>query len=118
LTDPRVSPVYADFSKGFSLALITEGTKCIFLSNSVRMFQALEAAGQDAALDVYEGMWHVFQNTPTPEAEVSWKKIAAFLHQHLGVKKFPERTTFVLQPTSCDKRGEPGTLVIGRVDGL
>jgi hypothetical protein len=30
LTDARVSPLYGDFSKGFSPSLITEGTKCIF----------------------------------------------------------------------------------------
>ena len=85
LTDPRVSGLYADFSKGFSPALITEGTKCMFLSTSVRLFQALEAAGQETKLDVYEGMWHVFQTSPSPETEVSLKKISAFLHQHLGI---------------------------------
>lgn len=85
LTDPRVSALYADFSKGFSPALITEGTKCIFLSTSVRLFRALEAAGQEARLDVYEGLWHVFQTSPSPETEVSLKKIKAFLYQHLGI---------------------------------
>ena len=93
LTDPRVSPLYADFSKGFSPALITEGTKCIFLSTSVRVFQALEAAEQEATLDVYEGMWHVFQTAPSPETEVSLKKIAAFFHQHLDTSEPAKRTT-------------------------
>ncbi len=85
LTDSRVSPLYADFSKGFSPALITEGTKCIFLSTSVRMYQALETAGQEVKLDVYEGMWHVFQMVPMPEAELSLKRSAAFIHKHLGL---------------------------------
>ena len=84
LTDPRVSPLYADFSKGFSPVLIAEGTKCIFLSTSVRFFQAIEAAGQEAKLDVYEGMWHVFQTSPSPETEVSLGKIAMFLDRHLA----------------------------------
>jgi len=83
LTDPRVSGLYGDFSKGFSPSMITEGTKCIFLSTSVRLFQELEAAGQDTKLDVYEGMWHVFQTSPSPETEVSLKKISAFLNRHL-----------------------------------
>ena len=64
--------------------MTTEGTKCLFLSTSVRLFQALEAAGQDATLDVYEGMWHVFQTSPMPETEVSLRKIAAFLHRNLA----------------------------------
>ena len=85
LTDPRVSPLYGDFSKGFSPSLITDGTKCIFLSTSVRLYQALEAARQDSKLDIYEGMWHVFQTSPSPETEVSLKKIKAFFYQHLGI---------------------------------
>jgi acetyl esterase/lipase len=84
LTDPRVSPLYNDFSKDFSPALITEGTKCIFLSASVRLFQALEAADKEATLDVYEGMWYVFQTSLIPETDVSLKKISAFLFKHLA----------------------------------
>ena len=87
LTDPRVSALYGDFSKGFSPSIITEGTKCIFLSTSVRLFQALEAAGQDTKLDVYEGMWHVFQTSPSPETEVSLKKVSFFLDKHLHKKE-------------------------------
>jgi acetyl esterase/lipase len=83
LTDPHVSPLYADFSKGFPPSLITEGTKCIFLSTSVRLYQALEAAGQETKLDVYEGMWHVFQQVPIPESEVAIRKSAAFINKHL-----------------------------------
>ena len=60
LDDPRVAPLYADLSKGFSPALIIAGTKEILLSSSVRFYQKLEAAGQSAKLDIYEGMWHVF----------------------------------------------------------
>ena len=83
LTDPHVSPLYADFRKGFPPSLITEGTKCIFLSTSVRLYQVLEAAGQDTKLDVYEGMWHVFQQVPIPESEVAIRKSAAFINKHL-----------------------------------
>jgi len=83
LKDPRVSPLYADFSKGFSPSLIIDGTKCIFLSTSVRMYQALEQAGQETKLDIYEGMWHAFQLIPVTESEVSIKKSAAFINKHL-----------------------------------
>lgn len=83
LTDPRVSPLYADFSKGFSPSLIQAGTKEILLSTAVRLFQKLEAAGQDTKLDIYEGMWHIFQSSPIPEAEVARKKSAEFIRRHL-----------------------------------
>ena len=83
LTDPRVSPLYADFSKGFPPALITEGTKCIFLSTSVRLYQALEMANQSVKLDMYEGMWHVFQQAPMPESEIAIHKASEFINSHL-----------------------------------
>ena len=52
---------------------------------NTRFYQALEAAGQDAKLDVYEGMWHVFQTAPSPETEVSLQKIKVFFNKHLGI---------------------------------
>ena len=85
-TDPRVSPVFADFSKGFSPTLIQAGTKEMPLSNAVRLYQKLDAAGQDTTLDIYEGMWHVFQQNDVPEAEVALSKSAAFINKHLRAK--------------------------------
>jgi acetyl esterase/lipase len=87
LNDPRISPVYANFSKGFSPSLIIDGTKCIFLSTSVRLFQALDQAGQETKLDIYEGMWHVFQLVPVPESQVSIEKSAIFINKHLNLPK-------------------------------
>lgn len=83
LTDPKVSPMYAEFAAGFSPTLIQAGTKEIFLSTAVRLFQRLEAAGQDATLDIYEGMWHIFQPAPIPEADVAVRKSADFINAHL-----------------------------------
>ncbi len=59
LNDPRVSPLYAEFNEGFPPPLIQAGTKEILLSTAVRLYQKLEAAGQETKLDIYEGMWHV-----------------------------------------------------------
>ncbi len=84
LTDPRISPIYADFSKGFPPSLIQAGTKEIFLSSAVRLYQKLEAADQDTKLDVYEGMWHIFQQHQIPEAEVALRKSASFINKHLN----------------------------------
>jgi len=84
LDDPRVSPINADFSKGFPSVLIQAGTKEIFLSTAVRLFQKLEAQGQDATLDIYEGMPHVFQQFEIPESKIAIDKSAAFIKKHLG----------------------------------
>ncbi len=85
-TDPRVSPMFADFSKGYSPTLIQAGTKEMPLSNAVRFYQTLDLAGHKATLDIYEGMWHVFQQNDVPEAEVAVAKSAAFINKHLGTK--------------------------------
>ena len=83
LNDPRVSPLYADLSKGFSPALIVVGTKEMLLSSSVRFYQALEAAGQPVKLDVYEGMWHAFPQYGLPESKVAVERSAGFINDHL-----------------------------------
>jgi monoterpene epsilon-lactone hydrolase len=86
LKDPKVSPLYADFTQGFPPCLIAEGTKCIFLSTSVRLYQALEQANQKVKLDMYEGMWHVFQQHPMPESKMSIDKATKFINKQLNSK--------------------------------
>lgn len=83
--NPYVSPVYGDYSKGFPPTLIQAGTKEIFLSNAVRQYQALDNAGIPVKLDLYEGMWHIFQvfNHDLPESKLARQKVRAFLSQHL-----------------------------------
>ena len=83
LRDPRVSPVYADFTRGFPPTLIQEGTRTVLLSTSVRLYQRLDAAGAGAVIDMYEGMWHDFQGTPIPESDRAIRKAAAFIRAHL-----------------------------------
>jgi len=81
--DPRISPIYADYRKGFPPTLIQEGTKTIFLSTSIRLYQKLDEAGQKPVIDMYEGMVHVFQQLPIPEAEYAVKKTALFFAKYL-----------------------------------
>lgn len=84
---PYVSPVYGDYSRGFPPTLIQGGTKEIFLSNFIRQYQAIDTAGQVAKLDLYEGMWHVFQEWyDMPEAKTALKKMKLFLEQYLDFK--------------------------------
>jgi acetyl esterase/lipase len=82
---PYVSPVYGDFSPGFPPTLIQGGTREIFLSNFVRLYRALDSAGQPVTLDLYEGMPHVFQPAlpESVESQLALKKMAAFLERHL-----------------------------------
>ena len=58
LRDPYLSPLFADFAKGFPPTLIQTGTRDLFLSNSVLMHRKLRNAGIDAELHVWEAMPH------------------------------------------------------------
>jgi acetyl esterase/lipase len=58
LRDPYLSPVFADFKKGFSPTILTTGTRDLFLSNTVLMHRALLRAGVEAELHVWEAMPH------------------------------------------------------------
>jgi acetyl esterase/lipase len=84
--NPYVSPVYGNFTKGFPPTLIQAGTKEIFLSNAVRHYQALDQAGIPVKLDLYEGMWHIFQvfNYDLPESKLARKKVRGFLEERLA----------------------------------
>ncbi len=58
LTDPYLSPLYADFTRGFPPTLIQSGTRDLFLSNSVLLHRKLRRAGIEAELHVWEAMPH------------------------------------------------------------
>lgn len=83
--NPYVSAVYGDYAKGYPPTLIQVGTKELILSGPVRLYQAMDSAGVNVKLDVYEAMPHVFQAIPgVPEAEIALGKVNKFLKQHLG----------------------------------
>lgn len=84
--NPYVSAVYGDYSKGYPPTLIQGGTRDIFMSNFIRQYRAIDAAGGIAVLDLYEGMPHVFQLFlfGTPEADQSIVKMKKFLDTYLG----------------------------------
>ena len=85
LTDPRLSPVYGDLSD-FPPLLVQVGTRERLLSDAVRLAHAARRAGVDVTLDVWEGMWHVWQDDPNiPEARQAAQEIGEFFIRHLGV---------------------------------
>ena len=82
---PYASPVYGDFSKGFPPTLIQGGTKEILLSGFIRLYQALDIAGQTVKLDLYEGMPHNFASRipDAPESKLARGKIQDFVRFHV-----------------------------------
>lgn len=71
LSDPYISPLFGDFSKGFPPTFVTAGTRDLFLSNAVRMHRALRAAHIPAELHILEAAAHgAFAGSSPEEAEL------------------------------------------------
>jgi monoterpene epsilon-lactone hydrolase len=87
LKDPLLSPIYGDVT-GFPPAILTSGTRDLYLSNTVRMHRKLRAAGVEAVLQVWEGQSHTQYNADpkAPETKEYHDEIARFFSLHLGRK--------------------------------
>jgi acetyl esterase/lipase len=85
LKDPQLSPIYGDFT-GFPPAMLTSGTRDLFLSLTVLTHRKLRRAGVEAELQVYEGMSHAQYNFDAfaPETKEVFTEIARFFDRHLG----------------------------------
>ena len=84
LTDPYLSPLFGDFSRGFPPTILTTGTRDLFLSNTVRMHRALRAAGVPAELHVQEAAGHGGFFGLAPEDDEITREIRAFVDRHWG----------------------------------
>jgi epsilon-lactone hydrolase len=83
LTDPYVSPLFADFARGFPPTLIQSGTRDLFLSNSVLMHRKLRRAGIEAELHVWEAMPHAgFGFGAVPENLEIGEEVRRFIGRH------------------------------------
>lgn len=85
LTDPLISPVYGDFA-GFPPSILVTGTRDILLSDTVRAYRAMRAAGVTARLEAHEAMSHAeyIYAFDSPESAVAFGDIAAFFDEHLA----------------------------------
>jgi acetyl esterase/lipase len=81
--DPYLSPVHADFTRGFAPSILTSGTRDMLLSNMVRMHRALVRGGVEAELHVWEAMAHApFSNAP--EADELYNQHVQFMLRRMG----------------------------------
>jgi acetyl esterase/lipase len=85
LKDPQLSPIYGDFT-GFPPAILTSGTRDLFLSLTVLTHRKLRRAGVEAELQVFEGMSHAQYNFDAfaPETKETFGEIARFFDKHLA----------------------------------
>ena len=83
-TDPYLSPVYADFAKGFPPTLLQSGTRDLLLSDTVRLHRALRRAGGEAELHVWEAMPHGGFGGLAPEDAELTAELKGFFERHWG----------------------------------
>lgn len=83
---PLISPLYADLH-GLPPMLIHVGDDEILLNDSTRLAERAQAAGVDATLTVWLGMWHLFHWAvlyDVSESKQAIAEIAAFVDKHVG----------------------------------
>lgn len=78
LTNPLISPLFADFS-GFPPVYLQVGSNEILLDDTRMIQKKLVSANVSAKMDVYRGKWHVFQMSPFKDAYEAMDKIAEFI---------------------------------------
>ncbi|ROO87540.1 acetyl esterase/lipase [Actinocorallia herbida] len=82
LTDPYVSPLFGDFTKGFPSTFLSAGTRDVFLSNAARMHRALREAGVPADLHLVEAAPHGGFFGTAPEDAALDRQIRLFTDSH------------------------------------
>ena len=82
---PLISPYYADLH-GLPPILIQVGSEEILRDDAVLFAEKARRCGVEVRLEVYEGMWHVFQaaGAVLPEARQAVRSAGAFIRERLG----------------------------------
>lgn len=78
LHNPLISPLFGDFS-GFPPTYIQVGENEILYSDSTRLHQAFVDANVSVKMDVFKGMWHVFQMSPVKASREAFDRCAEFI---------------------------------------
>lgn len=82
--NPLISPLFADLH-GLPPTLIHVGSDEILLDDSTRLKEKLQAAGVTVRLNIWNGMWHVFQIFApyVPEAQQAISQIGDFVLEQI-----------------------------------
>ena len=82
LRRPLVSPLHANLS-GLPPLLVFVGTREILRDDAIRIVDNAQSAGVSASLVIGDGLIHVWQLFPIPEAADSLEKVAAFMAKYI-----------------------------------
>jgi epsilon-lactone hydrolase len=86
-SDPLVMPINSpELLAHFPPTLLIAGSRDFTVSSLFASQAALAAAGVDAELHVWDGMWHAFLMDPDlPESRQVYQVVVRFFERHLGV---------------------------------
>lgn len=79
LTDPLISPLFGEY-EGFPPIYIQVGSNEILQDDAVLLYKKLLKDNVSVKLDVFKGMWHVFQMSPFKTAYEAMDKNAEFIY--------------------------------------
>ncbi len=79
LNNPYISPIFGNY-EGFPPTYIQVGSNEILADDSVMLYKKLLKANVSVKLDVFKGMWHVFQMSPFKTAYEAMDKNAEFIY--------------------------------------
>ena len=79
LKNPEISPLFGDFT-GFPPTYIQVGDLEVLMSDSSMLQKKMSKEGVKVSMDVYKGMWHVFQMGPFKTAVEAIEKCGEFIY--------------------------------------
>lgn len=79
LKNPEISPLFGDFT-GFPPTYIQVGDLEVLMSDSSMLQKKMSKEGVKVSMDVYKGMWHVFQMGPFKTAVEAIQKCGEFIY--------------------------------------
>lgn len=79
LKNPLISPLFGDFT-GFPPTYIQVGNNEILLSDATALHKKMIKENVSVKLDIFKGMWHVFQMSPFKTAYEAMEKCAEFIY--------------------------------------
>jgi acetyl esterase/lipase len=85
-SDPYASPVFASF-KDFPPIMVHAGSLEMLRDDASRLGDRAADAGVPVSVEVYDGMQHVFQANPVPEARISLQRLGQFIRARTPVAR-------------------------------
>lgn len=79
LTNPYISPLFGNF-EGFPPTYIQVGDNEILLNDATRLHKKMVKENVSVKIDIFKGMWHVFQMSPFKTALEAMDKNAEFIY--------------------------------------